>query len=885
MKREDMNGADTERGDMTRKGGRSRRTVAGLRAAVGLATWGLIFGSACGDDSSDARPTPTPDTDVEDVLTDADLDADVPPDGSPEVGDATDADTGEPDLGYEPEPRAYSAEIRRTENGVPHILADDIPSVHYGLGYAFAEDHVCTLAEQIVRARSEYARYFGPGPNDAYIDQDFGVLALGVYEASQSQIRYVRPDIQDALLAYVRGYNQYLNDTPENEWHSLCRGEPWVMPITDVDLYAYYLLLGERGSGIPLLNAIGTTQPPGRQMKDRPRSMDAFPNFREQPLGSNGWAIGRDLSASGRGMLLANPHFPFEGELTWYESHLTVPGELNVYGASLMGVLAINLGFNEHVAWTHTVSGTPRFTLYRLDMDRSNPMRYRYDDEFREITGRDYEIEVLTDNGLQPVERTLYRSHYGPMVDTPLFRWGTGTSVTMRNANEHNHLLIEQWWEMNHATSMEAFQAAHANVHAVPWVYTMATDTEGDAWFVDSASAPRLSTAAEAAYVESLVNDGFVAAFADSGAILLNGSDSLFEWEAVDGTRVPGLVPFDEAPQLLRTDFVANANDSHWLTNPAEPLEGYAHVYGSERTIRSLRTRMNLVLLTEEGPGTLRGEDGRITLERLRDTAVSGRSSLAELAVDGLLERCVGVDEVTITVAGESVDVDITEPCEILAEWDRRYDPDSVGVALFRETMSTFSGSDLREPGVLFDVPFDPADPVNTPRELVPRAESADPADDRILRSLAARSLALDELGFLDAPLRETQFTRKGDDLIPYFGGTERDGTIAIASWVGRSSILPVMQRGRVLNGTTGLTEEGYIANYGNSVMIAMEFTDDGPRGYAFVTYGNSSDPESPHFADQTLRYAEKDWRTIRFTESDIAADPALTTVTISYEP
>jgi acyl-homoserine-lactone acylase len=63
-------------------------------------------------------------------------------------------------------------------------------------------------------------------------------------------------------------------------------------------------------------------------------------------------------------MLVGNPHFPWQGALRFYEAHLTVPGELDVYGASLLGSPAINIGFTDGVAWSATVSAGRRFTAY-----------------------------------------------------------------------------------------------------------------------------------------------------------------------------------------------------------------------------------------------------------------------------------------------------------------------------------------------------------------------------------------------------------------------------------------------------------------------------------------------------------------------------------------
>ena len=39
-------------------------------------------------------------------------------------------------------------------------------------------------------------------------------------------------------------------------------------------------------------------------------------------------AIGRELSASGRGLMLGNPHYPWTSTDRFYQAHLTVPGQL-----------------------------------------------------------------------------------------------------------------------------------------------------------------------------------------------------------------------------------------------------------------------------------------------------------------------------------------------------------------------------------------------------------------------------------------------------------------------------------------------------------------------------------------------------------------------------
>ncbi len=42
-----------------------------------------------------------------------------------------------------------------------------------------------------------------------------------------------------------------------------------------------------------------------------------------------------------------------------------------------------------------------------------------------------------------------------------------------------------------------------------------------------------------------------------------------------------------------------------------------------------------------------------------------------------------------------------------------------------------------------------------------------------------------------------------------------------------------------MINAASGLTDDGYLVNYGTSFIMAMQFTDDGPEGYALVWDSN----------------------------------------------
>ena len=69
----------------------------------------------------------------------------------------------------------YRATIRRTAHGIPHIQASSFAGLGYGYGYAFAQDNICTMAEDYVTVRGERSRWFGP--DGTYYQGGNGVTA------------------------------------------------------------------------------------------------------------------------------------------------------------------------------------------------------------------------------------------------------------------------------------------------------------------------------------------------------------------------------------------------------------------------------------------------------------------------------------------------------------------------------------------------------------------------------------------------------------------------------------------------------------------------------------------------------------------------------------
>lgn len=806
-------------------------------------------------------------------------------------GDAVEAGDAEGSGGVD-EARAYEATIRWTSYGVPHIVGSDWVNASYGAGYAFAEMHTCVLADQIVKVRSERARWFGRGENDEHVNSDFGFLALGVMSDAELLFPELDAEEQAMLRAYVAGYNEFLEVTPSEDLPGWCAGEPWVSPITEIDLFAYYLNLGERSSGIPLLEFIATAQPPGSQKaNDMPRyTWDDMPDFRALAGGSNGWALGSEYTANGRGMVLSNSHFPTQGDLQWFEQHVTIPGEYDGYGVSLMGVVVLNMGITEHVSWSHTVSPGPRLTGYLLDLDPDDPTAYLVDGERREMTSETYAIQVKQDDGsLAEESRTLWSTHWGPMLNVPPAGWAPTIGISFRNANQRNTRMIAQWLAMNRATNLDEFEQSFRDIGGIPWVHTVAADPEGRAFFTDAAVLPALSDEAVDRHIAAMQIDPLTQLALSIGFYLLDGGTSVNEWDETRDPSRPGLEPYSAAPKLTRTDFVSNSNDNHWMTNALEPLVGFPYLYGGERAPLTFpRTRMSQRMLLEEGAESARGEDGVFELREMLDAAMVGRAILAEVLLEDVVARCTGVTTVTVSQRGSDVEVDVQEACAALTGWDGRLELESRGAAVWREFLVSYdsevlSGADGADE--LYANAFDPDAPIDTPAGLA--AAPAD-AEDPALLALGAAALALEAAGIApDAALGDIQLFPRGGELLPRSGGWDLEGAFSIADYRPKSSrvdstVTEGVARGRVISERSGLTDEGYIVNGGNSWVAGMHFTDEGRDCLALSAYGQTDDPSSPHYLDQARLFTEYGWRPCLIDEDAILADPELRVIELS---
>ena len=741
--------------------------------------------------------------------------------------------------------RGYQATIERTTYGIPHITAEDFGGAGYGHGYAIAEDNLCVLADAFVTFRGERSRFFGPDapasemstfgtpPN---LEADFFFRFI-VNDQQVARFREAQSaDVLELLSGFTAGYNRYVREIRDGMHpgrHEACRDEEWLVTTTEDDHMRRLVSLNLAASSANWVEEIASAQPPvaaAGTMRSLMRSAPPQPDIdperfrlgRKEGIGSNTYAFGSDTTETGRSLLFANPHWYSSGIDRFYQVHMTVPGKMDIFGASIMGSPMVQMGFNNNIAWAHTVSTAYRFTLYQLQLVSGDPTRYVHDGVEKALEAVELTVQVRQEDGsLSPVTRTLYRSVYGPMINLAalgLPAWNEQLAFTLRDVNLENTRAFENFFAWNQAESLDEFFDIVQQQVGIPWVNTTAIGRDDSrALYSDITAVPNVP---DSMLAECLAQPlGPIVIQVVPGLPLLDGSRSACDWRTDADSRQPGAFGPSNLPHLFTTDYVANMNDSYWLSNPDQRLTGFDGIIGREDYQQTLRTRLGHIMVRER----LAGLDGlpgdRASSENIREIVLNSRVYSAELLKNDVLDTaCTGA-----LTASER------QACDILANWDNTGELDAVGAHIWTRFWETVQEQQLN----LYATPFDPAQPLDTPAGLNPAIS----ADIRSAFSAAVADLVAESVP-LNARLGDLQFFPKPDESIPQFGG---EGS------------------------------EGYFTVLRNSHLHVVDFPEDGPvRGYTLLSGSQSTDPSSPHYADYSKAYSEKQWHALPFTREQI---------------
>ncbi|RIV22441.1 acylase [Fibrisoma montanum] len=513
--------------------------------------------------------------------------------------------------------------------GVPHIYGRTVDEMYYGFGYAQMHNHANLLLRLYGQARGKAAEYWG----SEYLDSDKIVTMFNVPERVQKQYGQQDLEYRNCLNSFVKGINAYAKAHPE----AIGAEFRQVLPITSQDVLAHSLR-------VICLEFIGGGEAGAARV---------------MPPGSNAYAIAPSKSASKKAMLMANPHLPWENFFLFFEAHLNAPGFM-AYGASLVGQPVLNIAFNNHLGWTHTVNTIDAADRYLLTLQDDG---YVLDGVKQPFEKKPITFKIRQPDGQLREQTITFRySKHGPVMESK-----DGKPYAFRFAGLDSASPAQHHY-MAKAKNYQEFETAVRKLQ-LPMFNIIYADQAGNILYLFNGSVPKRSE-----------------------------GDWPFWQGAVDGTASKYIWtethPYQDLPKVFNppSGFVQNANDTPWTCTYPIALDPKQFApYMSPLIPLRLRPQRSINLIKD---------DASITFEELVGYKLNTGMEAADRFLDDLL---AAVEKHPDTLAVQAVTV--------LKGWDKATNVDSKGAVLFAAWFDQFN------PGMTA-VPWDRQHPVTTPDGL-----------------------------------------------------------------------------------------------------------------------------------------------------------------------
>lgn len=721
-------------------------------------------------------------------------------------------------------------EVRYDQRGVPHIFATTELDAVRALGFVAARDRLFQMEAQTLGASGRLTEWGGARALDA----DREMRRLGLPAAAESRMASLPAGGRSRALveAYAEGVNAWIDqlrpaDVPI-EYRLLGRQPSRWLPVNTMHLFSrmgWTLASGaperERAAASALVGraAAASLFPPHTPIVEpiQPNGAGA-PRYDFQPLlppgspdssaavalgfpgvlppgdeprtihASNNWAVSPSRSASGHALLAGDPHLQMTLPSLWYEAHLVVPGELDVYGVTIPGAPGIVIGFTRDIAWSLTNTGADVMDLYRETVDdAAEPSTYQVDGTWRQIEKRIEEYRG-SDGAVIAVD-TLRFTHRGP-----LSRSRGGAWHSMRWTVLEPNLEPSVFLDAARATTTRAFLDTMAAGFGAPAQNMIVADRSGSIAIRSTGKYPIRPAGA-------------------NGLDILDGSRSANDWS--------GYWPLDRYPQAFdpAQGYLASANQE-----PIDPrVNGdYLSMDGDFDPWRALQ--INRLLRA----------DSQVTVDAMREFQTHPGSARADAFVPLFVEAAQAV------IARGGVVAELDSARAILAKWDRRYTRDNHEAVLFEAAMRQLAARTWDELAVN-------GRRAATPSTATLLGLARDTAsawwDDRSTAQVEHRDeiLAASLVAAHDSLVR-----RYGD---PAAGGWEWE--VVGATRIGHLMGLPAFSESNVsVQGGPSTLNPASAGGHGPSWRMVVELGDS-VRAWGTYPGGQSGNPMSPRYADR----------------------------------
>lgn len=662
--------------------------------------------------------------------------------------------------------------------GVPHIFAQDLSAAAFASGWAQMRAHGDLVLRLYGQARGRAAEYWG----ERFLESDVWVRTNGIPARAEQWLGQQFDNERTVLDAFVAGMNAYGENHPD----SLDAAMRAVLPVTSADVLAH----AQRTLHYSFLVS-------PEEVAALQRGLER-PAPRQEPPGSNAWAIGPSRSASRSALLLTNPHLPWGDLFTWFETHLDTP-EFDVYGATLVGFPLPGIAFNDSLGWTFTVNTIDAADIYRLELRGDG---YVMDSVYQPFETEQQTLKVRGEDG-STSERTITirRSVHGPVIAAD-----SGGAYALRVAGLDAPHAVGQLLDMARARNLAQFEAIIGRLQ-IPLFNVMYADARGRIMSAFTGRVP----------VRRVGDHRFWAGVVPGNTAATLWTETHDYWQLPRVTDPP-------------TGWLQHANEPPWFPTIPTPLapDRYAHTLLLPPPSLSFRAQRSARMLAE---------DARITFEELVAYKHSTRMELADHLLEDLLHAA--------NTYGSPL---AREAAAVLERWDRSANADSRGGVLFQ----AFATALRREPwsrGTPYDVDWTPRAPLATPDGLSDLRGAAG-----VLERAAEQVRT--QYGALDVAWGDVHRLQRDTLDLPASGGGGELGIFRVF-------------------GFRRAQDDRMVAASGDTYVAAVEFGSP-IRAKALLSYGNASQPRSPHRTDQLPLLARQELRDVWRTREDVEANLVL---------